>query len=535
MKTYTRTLLVFRQFIITVARCGILLGLIGGLATGSGLGKTGESGRIIVGAKPFPEGHLLAEIMASLIERQTNLRVIRRFELGGTSLCFAALQAGEIDLYPEYTGTGLIAILKESATQDPEATYQHVKQAFLTRYQLRWLDPFGFNNTYALAVRADDPDTERLNNISDLHTTSTLRAGFTREFLQREDGYPGLRRHYGLHFPSVQGLEHGLAYKAIQQKQIDILDAYSTDGKLDVYHLKLLNDDQKFFPPYYAAPLVREATLQRYPEFRAPLGSLKGTISEATMRSLNYQVEQAHRPFESVAQEFLQNSGLIGGAATDASPRSTSFPKFLWERRQQTLRLTLRHLQLTGLSALLATLIGIPIGVAISRSRRWAGPTLSGMGILQTIPSLALLGFLIPFLGIGLKPALAALFLYALLPIIQNTYAGIRSIDPSLIEAGQGIGMTASQILWRVELPMATRFILAGVRTATVINIGTATLAAFIGAGGLGEPIFTGLSLNDHFLILAGAVPAAALAVIADLFLHRFERWMTPKGLRLSR
>lgn len=490
---------------------------------------------VVIGAKPFPEGHLLGEILAGLIEQNTTYPVIRKFELGGTNICFAALQKGEIDMYPEYTGTGLIAILKEPPRSDPEVTYQYVKQAFLEKYQLRWLEPFGFNDSYALAIRADDPVTGNIRTISDLRRAPFLRGGFTREFLQREDGYPGLSRHYGLNLSSVQGLEHGLAYRAMQEKQIDIMDVYTTDAKLASYHLKILTDDRGFFPPYYAAPLVREETLRRRPELMTLINRLKGTISEDTMRRLNFQVEETRRPFEPVAQEFLHTLGLARLNSKAASPRPRSFLAFLWERRGETLRLAGQHLRLTGLSALLATLIGIPIGIGISRKNRWAGPVLSAAGILQTIPSLALLGFLIPFLGIGIKPALAALFLYALLPIIQNTHTGIRSIDPSLIEAGQGIGLTPRQILWRVELPLAMSFILAGVRTATVINIGTATLAAFIGAGGLGEPIFTGLSLNDHYLILAGAVPAAALAVLLDLGLHAVGRWTTPRGLRLGR
>jgi len=491
---------------------------------------------VVIGGKPDTEGRLLGEILATLIEQNTRLTVVRRLGLGGTSICFAALHSGEIDLYPEYTGTGLVAILKEPAQSDPDATYRRVRDAFQERYGLRWLEPFGFNNTYALAVRADDPSTRHVTKISDLRQAPGLRAGFTREFLEREDGYPGLSRHYGVRLATPQGLEHGLAYRAVREKQIDLIDAYSTDGKLETYNLRILADDRGFFPPYHAAPLVREATLRRHPELAPLLNRLKGTLTDQAMRRLNYQVEEDRREFAAVAREFLHTLGLAGSAGTAPAggARAGSFWAFLWARRAETLRQVVEHLRLTGLSALLATIIGIPIGIAISRSRRAAGPVLSAAGILQTIPSLALLGFLIPFLGIGVGPALAALFLYALLPIIQNTYTGLRGIDPALIEAGHGIGMTPRQVLWRVELPLALSFIMAGVRTAAVINIGTATLAAFIGAGGLGEPIFTGLSLNDHYLILAGAVPAGVLAVAVDFLLHRLGRWAVPKGLRVG-
>jgi osmoprotectant transport system permease protein len=488
---------------------------------------------VTVGAKNFPEGRLLSEIMATLIEANTSLKVTRKFGLGGTNICFNALQAGEIDMYPEYTGTALVDILKEPALHDPEQTYQRVKTAFAERYQLIWLKPFGFNNTYALAIRAEDAEAMKIFRISDLRKAPGLRAAFTREFLQREDGYPGLSRYYGLHLENIRGLEHGLAYKAVREKQVDIVDAYSTDGKIDAYHLRILEDDKNFFPPYYAAPVLRAATAAKHTEVVALLNKLGGTIDDARMRQLNLQVEQGEKSFERVAQEFLQSLGLLGGKSIQAPQfQAQSFVGLLWQQRHETVQRSARHLQLTFLSVALAVFIGLPIGIGISRRPRLAAPILGFMGVIQTIPSIALLGFMLPFLGIGAKPALAALFLYALLPIIQNTYTGIRGVDALLIEAGQGIGMTPRQILFIIELPLAFSVIMAGIRTSTVINIGTATLAAFIGAGGLGEPIVTGLSLNDNNMILTGAVPAALLAIAADLGLARLERWAAPKGLR---
>lgn len=499
-----------------------------------GYGNRVYSETIVIGAKADVEGRLLGEIIATEIEANSSLNVTRKFGLGGTNICFNALRNGAIDIYPEYTGTALVTILREPAITDPETTYQRVKKAFQERYHILWLEPFGFNNTYALAMRAEEARSLNIAKISDLRNAPPLRAGFTREFLQRDDGYPGLSRHYGFQLKEVRGLEHGLAYKAIKEKSIDIMDAYSTDGKLEAYHLKILEDDKGFFPPYYAAPLIRDVTATKHPELVTLLNKLGHKINEATMRHLNFQIEQEGRSFEQVAQEFLYNLGLLA-KKEPVQQRSKSFWGLLWQRRYKTLQLAFEHLQLTLVSVLLAILIGIPVGIAISRYTRLATPVMGFISVIQTIPSIALLGFMLPFLGIGVKPALAALFLYALLPIIQNTYTGIRGVDSLLIEAGQGMGMTTRQILFLIELPLAFSVIMAGVRTSTVINIGTATLAAFIGAGGLGEPIVTGLSLNDNDMILTGAVPAAALAIIADLGLAKLERWAAPKGLKIGK
>ena len=229
------------------------------------------------------------------------------------------------------------------------------------------------------------------------------------------------------------------------------------------------------------------------------------------------------------ARGFLKREGLLDAPVETSAP-PPGFWALMRSRWKITLALTGQHLELTLLSVLLATLVSIPLGIACTR---WpiSTPVLVGAGVIQTIPSLALLAIMLPLFGIGEGPAVVALFLYALLPIVRNTYTGIREVDADLVEAARGMGLTDAQILWHVELPLATRTIMAGVRTSTVISVGVATIAAFIGAGGLGEPIVTGLNLDDHNLVLAGAIPAALLAIVVDLLLAGIERILAPRGL----
>lgn len=484
---------------------------------------------IVVGSKSFTEGRILAEIMAQWIEARTGLAVERRLGLGGTLLVFEALKSGEIDLYAEYTGTAWAALLGHSdMVSDPLEIYLRVQGELRERYDLRWLEPFGFNNTYALVLREDTAERLGLRRISDLKTLAEpLRFGLTHEFLNREDGFAGLIAAYDLD-ASARGMEHGLAYEAIAGGDLDVTDAYSTDGKLLRFSLRVLEDDRRFFPPYDAAPLVRGDLLARRPEVGRALAELAFRIDETKMQRLNLEVEEG-RGFAETARDFLLAEGLLDNAAPEASDafgeRGGTLARFVAERFRITLRLLAEHLGLTGISVLLAALFGVPLGVLLTRHARLPGPVLGVAGILQTIPSLALLAFMIPipFLGLGARSAVAALFLYALLPILRNTYTGIREVDPGIVEAAVGMGLTDGQVLRRVELPIASRTILAGIRTSAVISIGVATLAAFIGAGGLGDPIVTGLQLNDTRLILSGAIPAALLAIVVDWILGRVE------------
>ncbi len=492
---------------------------------------------IVIGSKGFTESRVLAEIMAQMIEAHTDLEVEQRSGLGGTKIVFAALRSGEIDIYPEYTGTGWTVMLKRTESlRSPLRAFLEVQREFEQQYRLRWLAPFGFSNSYALAMSLQKAKALKITRISDLLAhQDKLRAGVSHEFLQRGDGFPGLKAAYGLALGEVNGMEHGLAYKAIRTGQIDIVDAYTTDGKLLVYDVRVLEDDRQAFPPYDAAPLVRVDTLESHPELATVLSRLAFRLDAAEMRRLNHEAEKRGGAFADVAREFLVSASLLDEPAAAApEPVQTGFPAYLWQHRQDIGKRVLEHLLLTALAVFLAIGVGVPLGITLTRHTSAAPAVLGAAGVVQTIPGLAMLAFMIPVpgLGLGMRSAVAALFLYALLPIVRNTFTGIREVDPDLTEAARAMGLTPHQILTRVELPLALRTVMAGIRTSTVITIGVATLAAFVGAGGLGDPIVTGLQLDDIFLILSGALPAAALAVVVDSGLGQLEKRLAPPGLR---
>ncbi|MFI5395338.1 MAG: glycine betaine ABC transporter substrate-binding protein [Candidatus Binatia bacterium] len=493
-----------------------------------------DAPRVVVGAKSFTEGAILAELMAQVLERRAGAHVQRRFNLGGTNIAFDALRTGAIDAYAEYTGTGLRDILHDTTpVRDPADAFARVSDVFSLHYDLVWLAPFGFNNTYVLIMRADRARALGIAAISDA-ATHPLRYGVSHEFLQRADGMPGLQAVYQLQVQSLVGMEHDLAYEALIDGAIDVSDGYSTDAKIVAGSLVTLRDDRKLFPPYEGAPLVRHDLLTRVPAATGALALLAGRIDDVTMRRLNHEIEDERRDPADVAATFLRASGL-GSEPREGAVRAASLLGLLWQRRAVTLRLTGRHLALTGIAEVLACIVAIPLGVAACRRPRLATVTLGTAGVLQTIPSIALLALMLPFFGIGARPAIVALFLYGLLPILRNTITALRGIDPTLIEVGLGLGMRPWQLFRQVELPLATPVILAGVRISSVINVGTATLAAFIGAGGLGDPIVAGLTTTDTNLVLSGALPAALLAVLVDGSLALLEQWATPRGLRLPR
>ena len=488
---------------------------LAGLAVASALAEGDRPAEpaptIRVASKNFNEGYVLAEVFAQLLESE-GFAVVRRFGLGGTLVCYQALTTGEVDVYPEYTGTIAQAILKLDTTPAD----QELRSMLRDGHQLELLAPLGFNNTYAIALEKSRAQTLGLEGIGDLAAHPELRLAFSHEFNERHDGWPGLRAAY--HLPQTpSGIEHGLAYQAIREGKVDVTDVYSTDGDIHKYGLVLLEDDRGYFPRYLAAPLVRVGFPERAREVLERLG---GTIDEETMRTLNGRVLLQGETFAQVAAGFLASAGLVD--------EDRAVPN---RRGALLLRRTIRHLELTLAALLAAMLVAIPLGVLVYRSRRIARPIVYVTGALQTIPSIALLAFMIPLFGIGAVPAIVALFLYALLPILRNTATALFSIDPVLKKVAEGMGLTTAQQLRYIEFPLAAPTILAGIKTAAVINIGTATLAAFIGAGGLGEPIVTGLALNDTKLILEGAVPAAVLAIATELVFEGIERWTVPRHL----
>lgn len=469
-----------------------------------------EDRTIAIGSKTFGESYLLGEIFAQVLEAE-GFTVARRFGLGGTLICTEALRAGEVDVYPEYTGTITQAILRA----DVPATRAGVAGP-LARLDLRTLPALGFDNTYAIAVHADRAEAEGLRTISHLRARQDLAVAFSNEFLERDDGWPGLRAAYGLVLQPT-GVDHGLAYQAIASGRIDVTDAYSTDGDLERYRLVVLEDDQRFFPNYIAVPLAR-ADLP--PRAVAALGRLAGRIDEKRMRQLNAAVSVDGLGFSEVAEAFLADEGLV---VAEGRRRG---------RHSDFVANTLRHLQLTGIALLGAVLLGVPLGIFVHGSRQASRVVLYIASLLQTIPSIALLALLIPLLGIGVAPAIVALFLYALLPILRATVTALLTVDPLLVRVAVGMGLKRRQRVRYLLLPLAMPHVLAGVRTAAVISIGTATLAAFIGAGGLGQPIVTGLALNDPNLILQGAVPAALLALTTEFAFELLERRLVPAHLR---
>ena len=490
---------------------------------------------MVIASKPFGESYLLAEMLAQLVEGR-GMAVERRFGLGATEIAFGALREGDIDVYPEYTGTGLLAILGEPPRSDPGAVFGRVSREFEARYGVRWLPPLGFENTYAVAVRKETAERYRLRTLSDLARASPqLVAGFTPDFIGREDGLPGLRRAYGLRPREVRPLVQAVKYRALAEGAVDVVDGYSTDGLLARYDLVVLEDDRRFFPPYEAAALVGARLGRERPEAVAAMTRLSGRLDEARMRELNRRVEVDGRPVGAVAAEALRELGLAEGVKERREPPrrdAGGVGAYLWEQRAVLGGHALRHLFLVAVSLLLAAAVAVPLGVLLERARPAAAEgAIRAVGVLQTIPGIALLAFMIPLLGIGVVPALVALFLYSLYPIVRNTYTGVRGASPEATEAARALGMSPGQVLRHVRLPLAAPAIMAGVRTAAVIAVGTATLAAFIGAGGLGDPIVAGLALSDTRMILSGAIPAALLALLVDAVLGVAERWVRPRGI----
>ncbi len=467
-----------------------------------------------VGSKNFNENYLLAELVSQLLE-SNGVEVERRFGLGGTLICYEALLAGEIDLYVEYTGTLAQAVLKLDGS-GLGRDMARLNEA-LNPLALELLLPFGFNNTYAITVRRDLAERLRLRTIGDLSAHDDLKMVFSHEFLERGDGWPGLAQHYGL-AQVPNGIEHALAYQALNDGAIDVTDAYSTDGELERYQLVALDDDRAYFPHYLAAPLVRLPLVSRLEPLLAPLVD---SLDDRTMQRLNAEVVFAGRSFAEVATEFLRDRGIDAGQRTAAQS---------WQA--QMLRNTLQHLKLTGIALAAAVVLALGVSLSIFRRQKLAQAVLYVCSLLQTIPSIALLALMIPLFGIGVLPAVIALLLYALLPIVRNCLTALTTVDPTLVRVAQAMGLSATEQVRHLFLPMALPGIFAGVRTAAVICIGTATLAAFIGAGGLGDPIVTGLSLNNVNLILQGAIPAALLAVGTELIFEALERWLLPRHLR---
>lgn len=474
-----------------------------------------------VASKAFTESVILAEMVMQL-ERASGIPVEHRPGLGGTRLIWNALLAGSVDVYPEYSGTLLDELLSNdpaNATRPDPVTHAWLEQA-LAAHGVGISEPLGFNNTYAMGIKAERARVLGLTRISDLRAHPELQLGFSSEFMSRRDGWPALRERYGLPHSNIQGLDHDLAYRALQSGAIDLTDLYTTDAEIRHYSLLALEDDLHFFKRYDAVLLYRLDIEARFKGATAALRRLQGRIGEPQMQKLNERAKLDRVPEVRVAADFLEESFGISPQHTE--PNATGA---LWAR-------IVEHLILVGTSLLAAILIAIPLGVFAAKNRRAGQVVLAIVGMIQTLPTLALLVFMIPLFGIGSVPAVVALFLYSLLPIVRNTHAGLTGIPASLRESARALGLPRGAMLRLIELPLASPLILAGIKSAAVINVGTATLGALIGAGGLGQPIFTGIRLDDLGLILQGAIPASLLALLVQGGFELLERIVVPKGLR---
>ncbi len=462
-----------------------------------------------LGSKAFTEGVILGEVGRQALER-AGVPATHRRELGGSRILWEALKAKSVDLYPEYTGTLRFELLAAQHLQS-DADLPRA----LAAQGLAMSRPLGFSDSYALAMRSDRAKALGIATISDLARHPELAVALSNEFVDRKDGWPALAAAYRLGALKVRGIDHDLAYRGLAAKQIDVTDVYTTDAEIAAYGLTVLTDDRAFFPHYDAVFVYRR---DLNPRAVAALDALAGTIDEAKMRSLNRMVRMDHK----TEAEAAQRAFGPGTAALAAGPGLGA----------RLLARTGEHLLLVAIALGAALLVALPLGILAARRQRLGAGVLALTGVLQTIPSLALFVALIPLLGIGAAPTIAALFLYSLLPIVRNTHAGLTGIAPALLDSADALGLTPAKRLRRVELPLALPTILAGIRTAAVIAVGLATLGAIVGAGGYGQPILTGIRLNSTPLILEGAIPAALLALAIEGLFTLVERAVVPKGLR---
>lgn len=463
----------------------------------------------VIGSKAFTESVILGEI-ATQLTKEAGFDAEHRRQLGGTRVLWSALVRGDIQCYPEYTGTLRTEIFSNrNISSDAEL------RGVLARQSIWTSESLGFNNTYVLGMRRDRAAELGITRMSQLAEHPALRFGFSNEFMERADGWPGIRARYRLPQQDVRGLSHDLAYRGIESRSLDVTDLYSTDAEIVHYDLTTLIDDGRFFPVYDAIMLCRDDVPDA---IRSSLNRLGGLIDETTMRKMNARAALDREPEAQIAASFLRDRLHVSAEAKVQSRIAR-----IWQRTRE-------HLAMVGISLGLAVLVAVPLGI-VAFYRRGVGRVVFAIAdTLQTLPALALLVFLIPWLGIGYAPAIVALFLYSVLPILRNTHTGLADIPRDLRESAEALGLPRIAMLRYIELPLAARSMLAGVRTAAVINVGTATLGALIGAGGYGQPILTGIRLDDTKLILEGAVPAALLALLVQWVFGWIERrWVTAK------
>ena len=479
---------------------------------------------VAVASKKFTESVILGEMLVQLIEA-SGQRATHLAELGGTTLVFDALVRGEVDLYPEYVGTIRQEILAGQSVDDDD----QLRSRLLER-GVAMSAPLGFSNNYALAVRRELAERLGLATIDDLARQVDLRLGLSNEFLDRADGWKNLRKHYGLTHREVAGMDHDVAYRRLAAGSVDVIDVYTTDARLAELDLVLLDDNRGYFPSYEAVVLYREAWARRHPDAARQIARLEGQLDADSIIALNARVESGAANEAQAAASFLRDQLGVAVTVDDVSVA------------RQIGQRTLEHLDLVRRSLIPAILAAVPLGVLAAKFPRLGQGVLGLVGVVQTIPALALLVLLIApvawlgwdTLGAGSATAIVALFLYSLLPIVRNTAAGLRAIPPEYQESATALGLSPGFRLLHVELPLASPAILTGIKTAAVLNVGFATLGALVGARGYGQPILTGIRLNNTALIMQGAIPAACLALALQAAFELAERWIVPAGLRLT-
>jgi osmoprotectant transport system permease protein len=491
----------------------VVRGLVVVAALGAACPDPARAAEVRVGSKAFTESIVLGE-MATQLARSVGAPAVHRPALGGTRVLWEALQRGDVDVYPDYTGTLAREILATEAPAGEDA----LRSALAAR-GVAITGTLGFEDGYAVGVARAVADRLGLTRISDLSRHPEVRLGFTNEFMDRADGWPALRARYRLP-QRPRGLEHDLAYRALRAGELDATDVYTTDPELRRQELVLLQDDRHAFPAYDAVLVYRADLARRAPEALAALRRLEGRLSASRMIELNARAQLDRERPEAVAAAFLGEAFGIGGAP----PAEGVVARVLVRTRE--------HLALVSVALLAAIACAVPLGILAAR-RPGVGRVLLGViGVAQTVPALALLVFMIPLLGIGAAPAVAALFLYALLPIVRNVHAGLTGIPAELRDTARALGIPPRARLRRVELPLAAPTILAGIRTAAVIAVGGATLGALVGAGGYGQPILAGVRLASIPLILEGAIPAALLALAVEGVFVLVERAVVSPGLQ---
>ena len=489
-----------------------------GLAAVLWTGGAQATETVTVGSKAFPESWVLGEAVA-VLAREAGADARHRQNLGATEITYAALSSGAIDVYPEYTGT-----IREVLLKGAHADSLGAMREALARSGVGMSEPLGFDDAYGLATRAAAPATAGLRTLSDLARAPELRVGFTHEFMGRADGYPGLAARYGLSLRDVRGVQHELAVEALARGGLDVIDVYTTDAQIDRLGLRVLDDDRGFFPRYEAVLLYRAELPERAPRAFAAAMRLVGHVDENAIRRANARVAIDGASVHDAAVALCHDALGVDPADVAPAPSVAS----------DIARNAARHMELVGVALLLSLLLGLPLGIAAARSRLLGFLATSFAGVLQTIPSLALLALLVPLSGIGARSALVALVLYGLLPIVRGTQVGLTTIPAAITESAEALGLSSSARLWRVMLPIASPQVLSGARTSAVIGVGTATLAALIGAEGLGGPILQGIALRNTGLVMQGAVPAALLALAVDAGFAGLSRVVVPRGLRAA-